>query len=252
MYLHGTGANFYSGPVRFLPDSLRDSPVVHLSFNLRSHDLGYTIPEAERSEATFSARGAIWERPAESGNDIRAALDAAGEWGTERAVLVGHSSGGFHAPLYLARSPDRRVAALVLLSPLMSLRTSFSEWFATTGDEERALDAAALAVASGDGERVLPMPGWFYAVSAHTLLERAAHPESAWQEAFRKLQIPTLVLWGDQESRAEQWAAACREHPGAADGLVRGEAVAGSEHSYHGCEDAVATLVSDFIEQVSR
>lgn len=51
--------------------------------------------------------------------DIQAAIDAAKADGADEIVLMGHSTGGLTASLYMMREPDKLVKALILNSPFL-------------------------------------------------------------------------------------------------------------------------------------
>ena len=251
LYLHGKGGNFYSGPGRFMTELCADERLVHFAVNMRCHDLGYTTPEAERpASGGPSARGGMWEHTADGALDIAAALAFAKGWETDLTVLVGHSSGGFYAPLYLAEHTDSSLSALVLLSPLMSGRTPFPRWFPTEEEEREALGTARQAVARGEGHRVIALPEWYYAISAESLLERADEPDHLWRDALMRVTVPVLVLWGDRESRGPVWDSVCKEHPGEVAGQIERVAVHGAEHEYSGHEGLVCDAITHFVGQL--
>ena len=129
LYLHGKGGNFYTGPGRFLSIGLADKDCLHLSMNMRCHDVGYTRYDMESPDISVGGAvvdGGAWERTAEGWKDIDAGIAYLQEQGCTRVVLAGHSSGGLYTGVY----EDRRgiIAGRVFLSPLMTSRTAFQVW----------------------------------------------------------------------------------------------------------------------------
>ena len=134
-----------------------------------------------------------------------------------RCVLVGSSSGGGVAWHVALATPDR-VAALVLIAPAgyprttphsLGFRIAQSPWLAaiTAHILPRSLVARSLRGTYGDVAKVTPelvernyeltlRAGNRRALGA-TLRQGTAHDQSA---AIRRVAVPTLILWGDQDT----------------------------------------------------
>jgi pimeloyl-ACP methyl ester carboxylesterase len=245
VHLHGKGGNFYTGPGRFVPDLTAAEPITHLSINMHCHDLGYTryeIPSPDFTTAEVPVAGGFWERISEGHRDVAAAVEFLREQGHTRIFLSGHSSGGFYAVDYAAR--DAGLAGLALLSPLTSNRTALPRWFPGEGQLEEALQLARTMVAEGRGQHLIPLSSWYYAISAESLLERAADSDDGWEHKLAALDCPVLMIWGEAESRDRLWAGIVRRIGRADIGTL---SLPGCEHHFAGFERDVAEAVRGFV-----
>lgn len=245
VYLHGKGGNFYTGPGRFLSVGLADMDCLHLSMNMRCHDIGYTRYDMESPDIFDGGAlcdGGAWERTSEGWKDIDAAISYLEEQGCTRVVLVGHSSGG----LYTGTYEDRRdvVVGRVFLSPLLTSRTAFRVWFRSQAERDDVRSRAEQMVAQGLGERLIALPTWYYAISARSLLERVAEPDDYFEDAMRRWSCPVLVVWGLEESRTADWE---RVFGSLSDRPCRMVGVPEAGHHYTGKEPSVVDAVREFV-----
>ncbi len=245
LHVHGKGGNFYSGPPRTLPPHLAPDRFVHLALNLRCHDLAYSRLGDAPGIATGAeaAYGGMWERLDDGPIDIRAGV----AWLRERTglpvVVVGHSAGGYFLGDWAPGPGD--VAGRVFLSPLTSVRFPLSAWFADDAELERARAHAERLVEAGQGHLLLPVPAWYFAISAASFLERLAERPGRWLEGVEASPSPLLLAWGGAETRAAAWRElfdrmtvpdrTCVELPGAG-------------HEYGGHEAALAREITRFVE----
>jgi pimeloyl-ACP methyl ester carboxylesterase len=245
--LHGKGGNCMSGPSRVLLEGLSDAFRV-LSLNMRCHDLAYTrqdLPGVDFHAGDPSLPdGGAWEDLAAGPLDVAAGVGFLRDAGPEPVFVAGHSSGGFHAAQYAAS--DGALAGRVLLSPLLSNRRPLAHWFPSAEQEASALRTAQLMVDQGKGDLLLPLDAWYYAISARSLLERAAEPPGTWLDAVNRSTVPTLMLWGGAESRAGEWAETF-ERIEAPD--RRPVILPGAEHNYIGHEEALVAAVGEFMRE---
>lgn len=248
LYLHGKGGNFYTGPGRFLSVGLADEGCVHLSMNMRAHDIGYTRYDMEPPDISVGGAvvdGGAWERTSDGYKDIDSGIAYLQAQGCERIVLVGHSSGGLYTGIY----DDRQgvVCARVFLSPLMTSRTAFQVWFASDAEREGVRTSAQQMVADGRGEQIIALPTWYYAISARSLLERMSEPDDYFAAGLAKWQAPTLVIWGDAESRVAEWE---RVFGALADRPCTMLGIPNTAHHYFGHETFVVDAVRSFLHSL--
>jgi pimeloyl-ACP methyl ester carboxylesterase len=248
IYLHGKGGNFYTGPGRFLSAGLADLDCLHLSMNMRCHDVGYTRYDMEPPDIFAGGAvcdGGAWERTTEGYKDVDAAIVYLRARGCERIVIVGHSSGGLYTGVYEDR--EQVVVGRVFLSPLMTSRTAFSMWFGSDAERERVRAQAAAMVTDGHGEQLIALPIWYYAISARSLLERIAEPADYFEAGLRQWASPTLVVWGEHEGRIADWR---RVFGALTDRPCRLLEIPGTAHHYFGHEDLVTEATRGFLTEL--
>jgi alpha/beta superfamily hydrolase len=233
--VHGKGSSVLSGPSRFLPPLLPG--IAHLAVNMRCHDLAYTVGTDD-----WAVDGGMWEDLSTGHLDLAAGVAHLRERGVEQVVVSGHSSGGFYAADLMPREPD--VAAWVLLSPLTASSNPFPLWWPDPAEQARAADRAHALVAEGRGRELIPVPGWFHAISAASLVQRLAEPPGLWESNVRQRSAPMLLAWGDAEPRHALWDRLFGELARPGDRRV---VLPGAGHYYRGYEDQLAAAVGDFL-----
>jgi pimeloyl-ACP methyl ester carboxylesterase len=238
LLFHGNTMNFYTGPMRFLPPALAELGLACLAFNRRGHDILSTrnsrVPE-----------GGAFQLAREGIEDNRTAARWIAERGFAHPVVIGHSNGGMLAVQYVADHPE--TPALVLLSAHMGgknilERTSKAGLMAQDRVEEFIARAKGL-VAAGRGRELMLMPGWWYAISAESYLDRLTETPDGLALA-PTIKCPTLYIRGDLESR-ENYPA--EEFQACTGGACDVEIVPGCDHFYNGCEEAIQRLVSSWL-----
>jgi pimeloyl-ACP methyl ester carboxylesterase len=238
LLMHGNTMNFYTGSLRFLPPVLVELGFACLAFNRRGHDILST-------RNSRIAVGGAYQTAAEGIEDNRLAAAWLAARGYSRPVVMGHSNGGMLAVRHVADHPH--TPAMVLLSAHMGgkntvQRTSKSGLFAGDRLDELTAEAKAL-VAAGRGREVLLMPGWWYAISAESFLDRAYDTPDGLALA-PQIKCPVLYIRGDKESADSYPAEAFRDRAG---GRVTVEIVADCDHFYNGREEEVQQLVSGWL-----
>ena len=249
LYLHGKGGNFYSGPGRFVPSLLQSRPIVHLSLNLRSHDLAYTRDDAlyeDFERGSTKADGGYWEDLDTGIEDIRAGVDFLLGLTNVPIFVVGPSSGGFYSALDCAQ--DSRIAGQVLLSSVLDNKRSLPFWFPASRELEQACGYAKQLVERGEGRTLIPLRRWYYAISAKSLLQRAAQPDGVWIDAVQRSRAALLLAWGASESRSALWDKAFDDLPNKRKWRLP---VPGADHYYVGHEKEVAIGIAKFVSTIT-
>jgi Alpha/beta hydrolase family len=235
LHVHGKGSSVLSGPSRFLPPLLPG--VAHLAVNMRCHDLAYTVGTED-----YAVEGGMWEDLATGHLDLAAGVAHLRERGVGQVVVCGHSSGGFYAADLMPREDG--VAAWVLLSPLTASSNPFPLWWPDPAEQERATERARHLVATGRGRELIPVPGWFHAISAGSLLQRLAEPPGLWEANVRLRTAPLMLAWGDAEPRHGLWDRLFAELARPGD---RRLVLPGAGHYYRGYEERLAAAVGEFL-----
>ncbi len=238
LLFHGNTMNFYVGAPRFLPPALVKLGLACLAFNRRGHD----ILSTRNSRAP---EGGAFQLAREGIEDNRCAARWLAARGFAHPVVIGHSNGGMLAVQHVADHPG--TPALVLLSAHMGgkgilERTSRAGLMAQNRVEEFTTRAREL-VAAGRGRELMLMPGWWYAISAESYLDRLTETPDI-LELAPKITCPTLYVRGDQEPRKNYPA---EDFQARAGGPCDVEIVSGCDHFYNGREQAIQRLVSSWL-----
>lgn len=239
LHVHGKGSSILTSPGRFLPPLL--SGVAHLAINMRCHDLAYTVGTDD-----FAVDGGMWEDLSTGHLDLVAGVGHLRERGVENVVVCGHSSGGFYAADLVPRDPT--VAAWILLSPLTTNKNPFAWWWPDPADARRVREQATAMVAAGRGRDLIPVPGWYHAISAGSLLQRFEEPDDVWLANVRQATAPVLMVWGDAEPRHGLWQHLFSEFAGIRD---RSRVLAGAGHYYQGHERLLAEEIDCFLTDLA-
>jgi len=240
LLFHGNTMNFYVGALRFLPPVLVKLGLACLAFNRRGHDILST-------RASRAPEGGAFQLAREGIEDNRVAARWMAERGFAHPVIIGHSNGGMLAVRHVADHP--RTPALVLLSAHLGgknimERTSKAGLMAQDRVEEFTARAKEL-VASGRGRELMLMPGWWYAISAESFLDRLTEMPDGLALA-PTIKCPTLYVRGDKESRENYPAEDFRTRAG---GPCDVKIVPDCDHFYNGREEAIQAIVSSWVAE---
>jgi len=241
LLFHGNTMNFYTGPMRFLPPALLRIGLACFAFNRRGHDILST-------RSSRLPEGGAFQLAREGIEDNRLAAGWLATRGFPAPLVIGHSNGGMLAVRHVVEHP--RTPALVLLSAHGGGRNivqSGGRSGLMVGERvEEFAERARAMVAAGRGRDLMLMPGWWYAISAESFLDRLTETPDTLQLAPR-IKCPTLYVRGDREPR-EQYPA--EEFKARAGGPCVVEIVPNCDHFYTGREEAIQTLVSSWIERI--
>lgn len=238
LLFHGNTMNFYTCAMRFLPPALVKLGLACLAFNRRGHDILST-------RASRVAEGGAFQLAREGIEDNRTAARWLAARGFSAPVVIGHSNGGMLAVQHVADHPQ--TPALVLLSAHLGgkdilERTSRAGLMAQDRIGEFTARAREL-VASGRGRELMLMPGWWYAISAESYLDRLTETPDGLALA-PTIECPTLYVRGDKELKENYPAEDFKARAG---GPCDVEIVPGCDHFYNGREEAIQAIVSSWL-----
>jgi len=241
LLFHGNTMNFYTGAMRFLPPVLVELGLACLAFNRRGHDILST-------RGSRIAEGGAFQTAAEGIEDNRLAASWLAARGFDSPVVIGHSNGGMLAVRHVVDHPG--TPALVLLSAHgggKDIVQRGGKGGLMVGDrvEEFAARARAL-VKEGRGRELMLMPGWWYAISAESFLDRLTETPDVLALA-PQVKCPSLFVRGDQEPRDAYPGEEFRARAG---GPCTVEIVPNCDHFYNGREAAVAQIVAAWLANV--
>jgi pimeloyl-ACP methyl ester carboxylesterase len=244
LLMHGNTMNFYTGAPRFLPPRLVADGWTCFAFNRRGHDI-LTTRDSRRPE------GGAFQTAAEGLEDNEAAAAFLRERGHARPVVIGHSNGGTLGAAFAASHPGE-VTALVLLSahrggPDIVARGCAAGHLARDDLESVTRRARAL-VEAGRGDELMLLPGWWYAISAASFVDRLDNTPDLLQAA-ETIDCPVLLVVGDAEEDPETYPteAFSERCPGPCDVVV----VDDCDHFYRGREQWVTDLVGNWLRDMS-
>jgi pimeloyl-ACP methyl ester carboxylesterase len=236
IFFHGNTMNFYVGPPRFLPPALLDLGFACLAFNRRSHDILSVRNDKERIE------GGAFQTTAQALADHAIAARWLAGRGFFAPVVIGHSNGGMMSLPHVVERLD--TPALVLLSAGAGGPASTQRDGLLAGSRLAEFTAKAEAmVAAGRGGELMLVPGWWYVITAESLLDRLRTVPDILALAPR-VTCPVLYLRGDREPEATFPGERFRELAG---GPCESVVVPDCDHFYNGREEQVTRIVADFL-----
>jgi pimeloyl-ACP methyl ester carboxylesterase len=238
LLFHGNTMNFYTGALRFLPPALVRLGFACLAFNRRGHDVLTT-------RASRAAEGGAFQLTREGIEDNRLAARWMAERGFASPVVIGHSNGGMLGVRHAVDHPQTR--ALVLLSAGRGGPTSVQSGGTEgllAGDRFDEVSARARElVAAGRGRELMLLPGWWWAITAESFLDRLTEVPDV-LALTPQVQCPILALRGDREDAYRYPAEEVRK---LATVPCESEIVPDCDHFYNGREERVAELVTGWL-----
>jgi pimeloyl-ACP methyl ester carboxylesterase len=230
--------NFYVGAPRFLPPYLTALGYACLAFNRRGHDI-LSIRDSREPE------GAAFQTAAEGLIDNEYAARFLLEQGYAMPIVIGHSNGGTLGVQFAANHPE--IQALVLLSAHAggkeSVRRSCQAGQLACDRLDEVTRQAERLVEEGRGRQLLLLPGWWYAISAESFLDRLHHTPDILALA-PWVRCPSLFICGDREPEQVYPAYGFQNRAG---GPCEVAIIENCDHFYRGREDTVACVLVDWM-----
>ena len=252
VWVHGLGSVFSSGQplIRALSLRLTAAGIGYFKVNTRGHDV-VTGRGARLA-------GAAFERFGQSVEDLRTVIAFAARRGFRRIVLAGHSTGANKALHYVARTRDRRVAALMLLGPVSDIAGEMKRLGAS---ELRRRVATAERLARRDPTALVPRAWGFWSARRYLSLYRPGEaedvfpyyrPTARWP-ALRSVRVPVAAIVGARDEYLDRPPRALLDafgHNARRARSFTGVVLPGARHSFVGRERALAEIMVRWIRAV--
>ncbi len=265
LHIHGFTGNFYQERfVHHIADRLTGMGCDFLSVNTRGHDyLSYFLRKTD-SGLTFVRIGGAYEILEQCIYDIKAWIDFLEEHGYLTVILEGESLGTLKVVIYQHQTQDKRVQALVLISPLDGIGLQRA---ALGNKYDMAINTAKQMIEQGKPNELMPMvycPLWQFPISAKTYIsafDPAAkngifnfHDPNAKFEELSNIKCPILVTYGTireavVDNKVEEALTIINERAVSAkrcDTAI----IQGAPHNYLGHEKEVSTLIRNWVATV--
>lgn len=256
LHIHGMGGNFYENSfLQFMANEFTSQGYSFLSINNRGAGIFFDFPVVGEKEE-YKRIGNAYEKFEECIYDIKAGLDFLEKEGYEEIALQGHSLGSVKVAYYMAKTSDKRVSKLVLVSP--------SDMVGLTADKdhERRLAMANKLIADGKGNELLPELLWgYYWLSANSYINLGVKGQEVdvfntydreAPSVIENIQIPILAILGGTDDAAilpiEEALQVIKSKAKKAsrfDTLIIGKA----PHSYYGYEKELAESISEWLKK---
>jgi pimeloyl-ACP methyl ester carboxylesterase len=171
--------------------------------------------------------------------------------GFRHVILAGHSTGANKVLHYVARTRDRRVAALALLGPISDVAGEIKR---IGGRELRRRVATAERLARQDPQALVPRAWGFWSARRYVSLFKPGQAEDVFQyyranarwTALRSVRVPIAAIVGSRDEyldrRAEALIDAFRQNASRSRSFA-GEILAGAGHSFVGHERQLADVI---------
>jgi len=257
LHVHGASSNFYRSQfLDPLADRLNDSGFAFLTGNTRGHDIINTV--YTRDPTASERLGVCYEIFEDCVLDIDCWVSFLEARGHQRVVLLGHSFGAHKVAFYQSHEMDRRVEALVLMSP-----ADQGFWLDPQEPQTRGiLSWASDKVSKGSGESLAYKGIAPYPMSASTIhsffvsgkadIFRFGRPNEPW-DVVSRLGCPILAMMGtvaEFVGPTPRQALAALKKKSVASPRCDVEVVEGAPHNYRGYEAQVADLIAEWVKDV--
>ena len=240
---HGSRGNFCMDSTKNMAEDLRAQGYACLALDSAAHDTVW------RNPGDGKYYGNSFEKLDRSRLDIKAGVDYLWELGYRRIGILGNSMGAVRVTYYAATEADKRVAAVIPVSPV---RLSYSYYMASpdAAEFQGIVQKAHELEAEGKGDELIrvdfPIPQLF---SAASYLDKHGPAERYNLITLApKITIPMFILAGSLETHtrlldmAGDLATAAVNSPG-----VRCAVLEGGEHALNNRRHEAATAILDWL-----
>src|ERR1035437_10297431 len=206
IHIHGMGGNFYENSfLNYMEDEFTKHKYSFFAFNNRGAGIFSDFPIVGKKEK-YKRIGNAYERFEECIYDIKAGIDFLKEEGYTKIILQGHSLGSVKVAYYIAKTQDKRVSRLILISPSDMIGLSEDK------NHARRMKLSKKLIKAGKGNELLSELLWdYYWLSANTYVNLSkrgiavdvfnTYDKSA-PSIIKDITIPTLAILGGTDDAA--------------------------------------------------
>ncbi|MDO8582004.1 MAG: alpha/beta hydrolase [bacterium] len=254
--VHGLMGRFYTWFDRVSPliAIAERQKIAVAAFNTRGNHVVSYDTYGMKKKTKRGVGGGACERFEECVYDIGAMVDFFVRKGYRNVILVGHSTGANKVAYYVAKTKDRRVKKLVLLSAIADPVIARREYGHTLRTH---LQSAKRAVRRGDGDKFLmstssdPLltPKRFLSLYTPGGAEDVFpyyNSKGNWR-AMEGIRVPLLAIVGDHDQFLDRDAGEYMEVFQKHVRDFRGTIIAGADHSFNKREKELARAVARFV-----
>lgn len=201
IFIHGLNWQFPADPLpEILGESFTKAGYNFLAFNNRGAGILAWVPTVKDKSKKIG--GGI-EKFEDCTKDIRAAINYVRKRGSDKIILVGHSTGCQKSIYYQSKIADRRVRGLVLLGPASDKdyeKKKLGKKF------NKALSVAKKMIKTGKGSKL--MPDWYTTLSArryYNLFKSTSVEGNIFNymtgkmKLLSKVRVPILAVYGSKD-----------------------------------------------------
>lgn len=256
LHIHGMCGNFYENSfLSYMADEFTKNGYSFLATNNRGAGIFFDFPIKGRKEA-HKRIGNAYEKFEECIYDIKAGLDFLEKENFTEIILQGHSLGAVKVAYYMAKTKDKRVSKLVLVSP--------SDMIGLTEDKDHArrMNLSRKLIKEGKGNELLPdlLWGWAWNSAAtyvnlserNTAVDVFNTYDKEAPSCIKDITVPILAILGGTDDAAilpiKEALDVIKNKAKKAprfDTLVVGKA----PHSYFGYEQQLASGIASWLKK---
>lgn len=257
IFIHGLTGSAFS--MRRVVDTLVDASTAVMTFNNRGFEQVAEIAKIAGKEHEYVRAGAGHEVFTDCADDIQGAVNCAKKMGVKEIYLAGHSTGCQKALYWASKNTkERAVKGILLFGPLSDYAGAVAE--DKNGKLARSVAYAKKLVRTGKPHELMPkdLGPWFvcdaqrflslYTPDSIEEIFPYAQPERD-PKILRSVRVPTLVLLAGSDEHADQPAEKIGEW---FEKNLRMKhkivIVPRVKHSFRGGENAVASVIREFIK----
>lgn len=206
IFIHGLASSVFRKAELYKHLAAKNSAV--LAFNNRGNEIISRFSQIKgKDDYKSKTIGSAHERFIDCKDDIDGAVKWAKKLKPKKIVLVGHSTGCQKAVYYLAKNSDKKIKAVVLLSPISDLAGVLN--MVSKQEFKKAKNYAKRLVKNKKGDQLLPKSIWSQYLDAQRFL--SLYSQNSSEEIFcyqgknqkaktlRKVKVPIHIFIASED-----------------------------------------------------